>query len=197
MKQNVVFTSDMDELVQRFLPLIRWTIHSYIRCREDVVGLSYDDLVQEGCIALCGAVSSYQPDKGGLQTYAVTVVRNRLIDYCRDVMAKENQLPTISFDSLAEKGWESGGEQCTLDAISKWDACRFLTERKRRYTGAARLGIEALLLKITDGYGVTDIAKLYGAKPNQVGAWISKAKKRILADLTQAELEAFGKKKAS
>ena len=104
MKQNVVFTSDMDELVERFLPLIRWTIHSYIRCREDVVGLSYDDLVQEGCIALCGAVSSYRPDKGGLQTYAVTVVRNRLIVYCRDVMAKENQLPTISFDSLAEKG---------------------------------------------------------------------------------------------
>ena len=107
MKQNVVFTSDMDELVERFLPLIRWTIHSYIRCREDVVGLSYDDLVQEGCIALCGAVSSYQPDKGGLQTYAVTVVRNRLIDYCRDVMAKDSQPFSARLSNEIDGRWVS------------------------------------------------------------------------------------------
>ena len=197
MKYEMEFTKDMDKLVEQFLPLIHWTIHSCIRCREDVVGLAYDDIVQESCIALCGAASSYRPDKGSFKTYAVTVIRNHLIDYCREIMAHETRLPTVSLDHLAESVWDADNDQTASNMISQWDACRFLCERKRRYTGTAQLGVEALLLKITDGYGVTDIAKLYGAKPNQVGAWISKAKKRILADLTQAELEAFGKKKAS
>lgn len=197
MKHEMEFTLDMDKLAEQSLPLIHWTIHTFIRWREDIVGLAYDDLVQEGCIALCGAASSYRPDKGGFQTYAVTVIRNHLIDYCRDIMTHEDRLPTVSLEHLADNGWEADDMQMPPDMISQWDACRFLSERKRRYTGTARLGVEALLLKIADGYGVTDIAKLYGAKPNQVGAWVSKAKKRILMDLTQAELEAFGKKKAS
>ena len=36
-------------------------------------------------------------------------------------------------------------------------------------------------------YGVTDIAKLYQTKPNLVGAWISKATKKIREELTAAE----------
>ena len=193
MKYNVEFTADMDRLVERSLPLIHWTIHSFIRCREDIVGLAYDDLVQEGCIALCGAASSYQPERGSFQTYAVTVVRNHLIDYCRDIMARENRLPTVSFEHLKDSGWEGTDREIASDMISQLDVCRFLCERKRRYKGTARLGVEALLLKITDGYGVTDIARIYGAKPNQVGAWISKAKKRILMDITEAELETIGR----
>ena len=194
MKHDIEFTTDMDKLVEESLPLIHWTIHSFIHCREDIAGLAYDDLVQEGCIALCSAASSYQQGRGSFQTYAVTVIRNHLIDYCRDIMARENRLPTVSLDHLTDNGWEADNGQSTPDMISQWDVCRFLCERKRRYTGTAKLGVEALLLKITDGYGVTDIAELYGVKPNQVGAWISKAKKRILMDLTQEELETFGKK---
>ena len=57
---------------------------------------------------------------------------------------------------------------------------------KRTYSGVARLGVEALELKIA-GYSGTDIAKLYGAQPNQVGAWISRAAKKLKKDVFLVE----------
>jgi len=32
------------------------------------------------------------------------------------------------------------------------------------------------------GYSGTEIAALYGAKPNEVGAWISRARRKLLRD---------------
>ena len=46
----------------------------------------------------------------------------------------------------------------------------------------ARLGVEALELKVK-GLNGTDIAKLYNVKPNQVGAWISRAAQKIRKEL--------------
>ena len=60
------------------------------------------------------------------------------------------------------------------------------------YKGAARLGIEALELKVLEGYGVTDIAHMYSTKPNLVGAWISRAAKLMREDLTSSEMEILG-----
>ena len=42
-----------------------------------------------------------------------------------------------------------------------------------------------------DGYGVTDIAKMYQSKPNLVGAWISKATQKIREDMTMSEYTAL------
>ena len=67
----------------------------------------------------------------------------------------------------------------------------FLEQRKASYTGCAKLGIEALELKVMDGYGVTDIAKMYQSKPNLVGAWISKATQKIREDMTMSEYAAL------
>ena len=52
---------------------------------------------------------------------------------------------------------------------------------KKAYSGVARLGIEALEWKI-NGYSSADIARLYGVKPNHVGAWISRAAKKLRKD---------------
>ena len=57
---------------------------------------------------------------------------------------------------------------------------------KRMYSGVARLGVEALELKIA-GYSGTDIAKLYGVQPNHVGAWISRAAQKLKKDLFLVE----------
>ena len=68
--------------------------------------------------------------------------------------------------------------------------------RKGLYTGSARLGVEALELKVLEGYGVTEIARLYDSKPNEVGAWISRAAKKIREDATDGELYALGARSA-
>lgn len=49
---------------------------------------------------------------------------------------------------------------------------------KAEYSGVARLGIEALELKIK-GLSGSDIAHLYGVAPNHVGAWISRAAEKL------------------
>ena len=53
---------------------------------------------------------------------------------------------------------------------------------KRTYSGVAKLGVEALELKVKGLDGV-DIARMYHTTPNNVGAWISRAAQKIRKDI--------------
>ena len=55
-----------------------------------------------------------------------------------------------------------------------------------RVVGTARNGVQALELKIA-GYSGTDIAELYGVKPNHVGAWIARAAQKLKKDIFPVE----------
>lgn len=67
----------------------------------------------------------------------------------------------------------------TLDKLlEEQDICMLLQNCKRQYTGTARLGIEAIEWKVK-GLSGAEIAKMYGVKPNLVGAWISRAAGRL------------------
>ena len=203
MKQDQVITPALHQMIENALPLVGWTIRRYFKCNEGIVGLSYEDLFQEGCIALCHAASEYDNTRCAFHTFAVTVIHHYLIDYCRTVTGPTRNLPTVSLEQLAEDGWSG----CISDAqnilepesesLSVMNTQDFLRKRKDRYTGSAKLGVEALELKVLGGYGVTDIAKQYGTEPNLVGAWITRAKQRIRMDISQEELDGFGVEKAS
>lgn len=78
------------------------------------------------------------------------------------------------------------------DAIARLGVTQLLRNRRNRYAGVARRGVEALELKVLEGYGVTEIARLYNSKPNEVGAWISRAAKKIRKDITENELYMLG-----
>ena len=65
--------------------------------------------------------------------------------------------------------------------ISQIETLDLLESRKTAYQGVARLGIEALVLKIR-GYSITDIAGLYGVPPSHVGAWISRSAQKLRGD---------------
>lgn len=205
MKKDKVISLGQHRLIEASLPLVGWTVRRYFTCKENVVGLSYDDLFQEGCIGLCKAVSDYDSTRGEFDTFAVSVIRNHLIDYCRYLTADVRNVPTCSLEEITENGWEGNDTgiraQTATDAESELlsDLCasRFLETRKRHYDGSARMGIEALELKVLGGYGVTDIAKQYKAKPNLVGAWMSRAIKRIRADISREEIDALGVENAS
>ena len=82
---------------------------------------------------------------------------------------------------------------CTRKAVSRFAARRFhtgrkwehfpltpepLSEIKNRYHGTARIGIEAMELRVR-GYSCADIAKLYQKKPNYIGACISRAAEKL------------------
>lgn len=193
MKNRPPVMPECQRLVEDHLPLIRWVVQAYISYNESAVGLEFDDLCQEGAVALCHAAATYKAGKTAFSTYAVKVIRNHLISYCRDIARGMRNIPAVPLEEREKNERDHQNSSEFEDGrISGINASEILNRRKTAYKGTARRGIEALEIKVMLGYGVTDIAKLYGAKPNLIGAWISKATKLMRGDLTNSELEILG-----
>lgn len=184
MKKLEVLSMVQKQLVEQNLDIVRWVIYRSIRVNEAVFGLSYDDLFQEGCICLCRAAATYDGKSAKFQTYARVVVQNGLLSYCKAMCAGQaRQLP---LQALVESEDENNVtyldllsvEDFTNATLSHMTALSLLGSVKMEYEGVARLGIEALELKIK-GLSGSDIAKLYGVSPNHVGAWISRAAEKL------------------
>lgn len=74
----------------------------------------------------------------------------------------------------------SGSDAFELQ-IEERKVLELLRSRADAYSGVARLGIEALELKVK-GMSVTEIAKLYDVPPSHVGAWISRSAQKLRGD---------------
>lgn len=184
MKKATALSAAQQKQVEQNLDIVRWAIYQHIQVNETVFGLSYDDLFQEGCIWLCRAAATYDQKNAKFQTYAQVVVKNGLLSYCKTMYAKQKkQLP---LQALVEQGEEDGVtyldflavDDFTAETLSDMAAIGLLESVKTEYEGVARLGIEALELKIR-GLSGSDIAHLYGVAPNHVGAWISRAAEKL------------------
>jgi len=159
---------EQQALVADHLYIVADAIKYSIRANENIPGLGRDDLYQEGCVALCRAALTFN---GGVQfkTYAQKVVKNRLIDHCRQALQQHTRVVSLENEELPT------GDDLPLRS----DALAALARAKPQYSGIALKGIEAMELKIK-GYSGAEIAALYGAKPNEVGAWISRARQKLL-----------------
>lgn len=184
MKYDFILTPEQRALAEQNLSLVDKVIARSIHTNEAVCGLGYEDLRQEGCLALCRAAATYDGASAQFSTYATTLIRNHLLDCCKAVGARLRNLPAIPLDvgPPAEgrpPGFSEPSVEDGIDALIDWlDADALLSDCKRRYSGVARLGIEALELKIR-GYSGADIAQLYNTKPSHVGAWIARAAQKI------------------
>ena len=76
-------TGDMDalnHLVESNLHFIKMTAHDIWSAQIEVnraLGVTFDDLVQEGCLGLMGCVEKFNPDGGNkFLTYAAPAIRN-------------------------------------------------------------------------------------------------------------------------
>ena len=170
-----------EKRMEQHLNCVHWVIHKFISVNESVCGLEYDDLYQEGCIALWRAAETFDEERGvQFHSYAISVIRNHLLDYCRKIRST----PTVSLED-----WEA---ETSRRGAAAWDGDsnlyveQVLEHGKRRYNGVAKLGVEALELKIA-GYSGRDIAELYGVQPNHVGAWIARAAKKLKKDVLLVE----------
>jgi len=177
------------QLVETHLDVVKWAIYKYIKTNNCIAGLSYDDVYQEGCAALCKAAATYD---GSVKfvTYAQVVVKNALISYCRSVACnlKTSVVPMGDLEPILDSV-SSGSGGSAEDIVMEADMLKLLESLKAEYSGTARLGIEALELKIK-GYSGADISRMYGVKPNLVGAWISRAASKLRQN--ERFLAAFG-----
>ena len=147
---------------EEYLHLVDTVISLYITQRIDIADMEYADLYQTGCLALCHAAATYDPEReASFSTYASVVIRNRLYDYCRHVNHVHSQLLAPS---------ESPAELFPLLQIIQ-----------EEYSGIAAKGVNALLLQAS-GYSSKDIAAMYHVKPNHISAWISRARSRLQKD---------------
>ena len=189
MKEKICLNQYQRDLVEENLSLVYQILGRHIRYNEGICGMGYDDLFQEGAWALCRAAMTYDRVERGevpFSAYARPVIRNHLLDCCRRVLVQLEHLPTVDLDASANADVTLPEQYLrSADDPEAWDN-RILVEQilehgRRSYTGVARLGVEAMVLK-TMGYTGADIARLYNTKPNHVGAWISRAAEKLKRD---------------
>ena len=157
--------------------LVDAVIRTRIQTNESIVGLGYEDIRQEGCILLCTAVQTYNPEIAKLSTYATKVIYNGLISHCRRINKQESHVSYISLTENPDRLDLKQDEQFQ-NRIAQMELDSLLSVYAEEYTGVTRLGIEALLMK-SNGMGVTEIARLYKVPPSHIGAWISRAKTKL------------------
>lgn len=181
--KNICMNKKQQRLVEDNLQVVKMAIHKYIIVNDSLYGFEYDDLYQEGCIWLCKAAVSFDETRNvKFSTYAERVVINGLRTYCRLMCSKQKHHILLPVQK------DQDDEAFPLDLIPAEDTLEQLFEEqdiymllqsvKRQYSGTIRLGIEAIEWKVKGLSGV-EIAKMYGVKPNLVGAWIARAASRL------------------
>ena len=87
--KDIALTDTQRDMVEANMDVVRWAIHTSVQVNEQRYGFGYDDLFQEGCIWLCKAAVTYDPDGGAsFPTYAQKVVENGLRTYRLIVTAR-------------------------------------------------------------------------------------------------------------
>jgi RNA polymerase sigma factor, sigma-70 family len=184
MRERLFLNDSQRRLAEQNLNIVSRVIYRHIIVNETLVGFEYDDLYQEGCIWLCKAAASFQTGKGvPFTAYAEKVVANGLRTHCRLMGGKQKWsccIPLYSDSDILRSTLEQIPDITYQEdgMLTDMDVMQLLHRLKRQYTGTARLGIEAIELKVK-GYSGKEIAAMYGVKPNLVGAWISRAKQKL------------------
>lgn len=180
---KTILTRGQQKLAEENLYVVPRVIHKYIIVNDSLFGFEYEDLYQEGCVWLCKAAASFREEMGApFAAFAEKVVANGLRTYCRLMYGKQQRvciLPLHTDPETAQFALDQLPDCDQQEAIiAEADIMQLLHDVKRQYTGTARLGIEAIELKIK-GYSGKEIAAMYGVQPNLVGAWISRAKNKM------------------
>ena len=179
MKLTQKLTAKQRELAEKNLDVVKWAIFIHIEVNRNIYGFEYADLFQEGCVLLCRAAATYDGKQARFDTYAKTVVKNGLLDYCRSICRIQKHQRYFSDYTIESEIGESSDD--LNESLSNAEIADLFDRIKTQYTGVALLGINALELK-AKGYSGADIAKLWGVKQNHVGAWISRAKTKLRQD---------------
>lgn len=181
MKRIIPLSREQIALVEQNISIINTVIFSRIIIDKSKFGMEYDELYQEGALLLCNAALQYDKNRNdSFKAFAFIVIRNGLVSYCKK-MSKKNKALLEYTEKLKKSAEITMPDTIMQNKIIEFDVLFFLEALRKKYTGSARLGIEALIWKVK-GLTGSEIADKYNVTPNLVGAWISRAVKKLQDD---------------
>ena len=133
----------------------------------------YDDLFQIGCIGLCKAAQTDQPEYNvAFSTYAYRLIRNEIytqLEYAtrrgREVATDPDEMPCSVLD-----------DENTEQREASLSLLHFLDRAEADATGVTAKGMRAIRL-LAEGYSNREIGEQFGVPANYVTAWVAKARK--------------------
>jgi len=137
-----------------------------------------EDLVQETFLRVWNRVNSFDPSRGALGPWVLTVARNRAIDYLRSVDGRMAQ-GALELDRLENPILFSSFEDTAL----AMDRVKRLKGAFEKLSSNQRLVIE---LAYYEGLSQTEMAERIKQPLGTVKTWVRSALKTLREELTQA-----------
>lgn len=168
---NRRLTTEQQRLVETNLDLVAKVLRNQIRLNTSNPDMSWDELYQTGCLALCKAALYYDAERP-FGPYAARAIRNALFDYSSKTTAYHKALSPL--EELSELPSTADPLEHLLDS----ELSLFLQKQHQDASGAVQKGIYSLVKK-AQGYTSADISKDFGVSSNLVRAWMSLAAKKL------------------
>ncbi len=173
-----------DLLLKKYTPLVRSCARSYF-----LTGGETEDLVQEGMLALLGAMHSYSPDRGAsFPSYAAVCIRNRIIDtvkaYGSGRDALDHSLPGDLSDMEPDtfRRWVTSPDPEDL-VIRSDEAYGVLRRLRDTLSGMER----DILADYLSGMSYLEIAARCGKSPKSVDNTIQRIRKKMQAIVNNSD----------
>ncbi len=177
---------DQKEINSKFFEnekLIYFVIENFIQNKDSLnILCSKEDLYQVGAIGLVQAIKSYDESRGAFSTYAINIIRNKILNTIRDNkdIAADTYISFDDKDSFVENNpsLKYNNYKKVDDELFKEEQKEILYKIARGYTGVAKKGVIAIHL-MTSGYSSRAVAAMFNTDVKNLSSWISRARSKL------------------
>lgn len=160
------------ELAGIFSPYISTLAHSF-----DISESEYDDLCQEGRIALYRAVNRYNGDKSSFTTFARVCIKNAMTSFVRSYSAETRiSIGSISLDDADAENMASASESTPEENLI---ATEFINEMDNAINTILSESEQQVIRYKLSGFGATEISVLVGKDTKSVENTLFRARKKL------------------
>ena len=172
-----------DYLLRKYSYLVKKTARSFY-----IIGADSDDLIQEGMLGLYGAINTFSKEKSSFKTYAISCIRNSILDAIKSANRLKNQ-PLNTSVSYNKQDEVNGAFLIDL-FTSGIDSAETIAIANEQYTNLVNVIYSTLtkkelaVLKLyLDGLTYQEIASALSLDYKSVDNTIQKIKKKLQKSL--------------
>lgn len=169
-KENDEYSREI--LLKKYMPIVSKISSKYLPFVK-MYGSDFDDLLQEGMVALNKAIDSYDDNSGALfYTYVLICVERHIITYCRRVNNKKNYFLNSSVD--VDDYYFLSDDKASMDLF----VSEKLTEEEfKKCKNAFDIKYSSVLELRYNGFTYKEISNLLDISIGTVDARLSKIRK--------------------